>query len=684
MPNYATLLESGFPYVDVSRLVDADRRAPDPAYQAHRWWARRPPALLRAALLASVLPETTSLHDFWAAYGDEAHALQGMTVVDPFLGGGTTLVEGARLGATMRGQDVDPLAVLISEHQMEPPAAADVLTAGALLGAHLETTLGELWPLTSDPDGKRWRPLHYFSLATVTCPSCYEPGRLYRSLVIARSVGRAGAVVRDVEVTAFCPDCLALHRLAKGRKTLTCCSSRRQLTEATYSQTKYACRTCGKRSTHEQLQTGAAPRTVLAVEETPVTGPHSSPGDPETENRRRRIREPNAADMNALALGRRRIPSKPFGDRTSVPLAAGAKDRRPLSYGIHRVADLHTSRQIAYLTEALTWIETADLQPAVKRALRLAVSTTITCNNRLCGYATDYGRLSPLFSVRAFALPALTVELNPLNPTGGRGTLAAAVTRVAQSCVDDVKRNVIALASRSQASSAASLLDLSGHVRRELLHLTRERDGHLLTCTDSTADRVGSAVGAGDDDLADICMTDPPYFDFISYDALSQVFRVWLTGKRDLSGEPMLPFGEDPVTRFGTALGAALRNALKRCKKDALVAFTYKGGEAAWNAVGIALDEAKLRVTALWPVLADPHMGHHTHEGNCEYDVLVVARPIDTVDAIAQSEDDVRAIVATQLAALRSARSVLSADEMNLTLAMRMASTRRAVRSSGD
>jgi len=32
-----TYLEHAFPFVKVSRLVEADRRAPDPAYQAHRW-----------------------------------------------------------------------------------------------------------------------------------------------------------------------------------------------------------------------------------------------------------------------------------------------------------------------------------------------------------------------------------------------------------------------------------------------------------------------------------------------------------------------------------------------------------------------------------------------------------------------------------------------------------------------
>lgn len=677
----ATLLETAFPYVDVSRLVAADRRSPDPAYQAHRWWARRPPAILRAALLAAALPASTSTEDFWAAYRSEGRPLTGLAVVDPFLGGGTTLVEGARLGARMRGRDVDPLAVLLSEHQLAPPPASDVLAAGEMLGRHLDATIGDLWAVSVDSDGGRWHPLHYFSIATVTCPKCEEPGRLYRSLVIARSVGKAGAVVRDVEVTAFCPDCLALHHLGGDRKTLTCCSRRHRLDQATFSRTRYTCRECGQRSTHEQLQTGTAPRTVIAVEETPAPALESDLEQaPRSMGQRRRIREQRPSDAAALARAESLTPPERFRKQVSMPLVSGSNDRRPLSYGIRRVADLHTSRQIAYLTEALLWLESAGLEPAVQRALRLAVSTTITCNNRLCGYATDYGRLSPLFSVRAFSLPSLTVELNPLNPTGGRGTLSAAVARVAQSCDDEVRRHVIAEKGGK------------GAVRAEALHLPRVRQGHSLTCTDSTDESTEIAARhtdkltdeVGERDLADVCVTDPPYFDFIPYDTLSQVFRVWLTGHSQLAGSPLLPGETDPVAGFGTSLGVALRTALRECKPEALVAFTYKGGEAAWSAVGIALDEAKLSVTALWPVLADPHMGHHTHEGNCEYDVLVIARPFDAVQPAPQSDDDVRAAVTAQVGALRAVRAVSPADELNLTVATRMASTRRGTTSCED
>jgi len=66
---------------------------------------------------------------------------------------------------------------------------------------------------------------------------------------------------------------------------------------------------------------------------------------------------------------------------------------------------------------------------------------------------------------------------------------------------------------------------------------------------------------------------------------------------------------------------------LQRLKPGRPLAFTFhSAAPEAWKAIGIALDLVELRVTALWPVRNDGHMGHHTHAGNCEWDVVVVCR----------------------------------------------------------
>jgi adenine-specific DNA methylase len=139
---------------------------------------------------------------------------------------------------------------------------------------------------------------------------------------------------------------------------------------------------------------------------------------------------------------------------------------------------------------------------------------------------------------------------------------------------------------------------------------------------------------------ADLCVFDPPYFDYIAYNELSEFYRAWLDAPV-ASSEPLLPNGDDPGESFGLKLGVALSGALGRLTPGRPIAFTYHStNPEAWRAVAIALDEAKLRITGLFPVYSDGHMGHHSHPGNCEWDLVIVCRRI-TETAQATFTDDV-------------------------------------------
>ena len=71
----------------------------------HKWWARRCGSTFRAILKQFVAdPER---RDYYAPGG-----LEGKIVLDPMMGGGTTLHEAIRLGANVIGADIDPIPVV--------------------------------------------------------------------------------------------------------------------------------------------------------------------------------------------------------------------------------------------------------------------------------------------------------------------------------------------------------------------------------------------------------------------------------------------------------------------------------------------------------------------------------------------------------------------------------------------
>lgn len=71
----------------------------------HKWWARRCGSTFR--LILKHLVENEHQRDYYAPGG-----LEGKIILDPMMGGGTTLHEAIRLGANVIGADIDPIPVL--------------------------------------------------------------------------------------------------------------------------------------------------------------------------------------------------------------------------------------------------------------------------------------------------------------------------------------------------------------------------------------------------------------------------------------------------------------------------------------------------------------------------------------------------------------------------------------------
>lgn len=592
-----SLLEVGFPYPQVSAVARADRYSRDGVYAAHKWWARRPPSVIRALLLASTLPAGASSEEFWALYADDSAKLDGLHVGDPFMGGATTLVEAARLGATVTGIDVDPLAVLIAREELAElgDPAAFAKAADALL-AYMRDCCGDLYGIE---DGEP-EPLHYFYLRRVTCEDCGTESLMYRKPVLARDVGKKGGVVRRRGTEVFCPDCRGLRHLPEGRKGFRCCGRVHKLDSGTYSRAAHTCPGCGARRKHEHLKTGLLPRELIAVEET-VT------------NRRRRLRAPTAADLSLI--GAADEIAGDFIERAPVAELKGVDASRPVMYGLDTVAALFTGRQQVVFGSALAWIDSqGHLGAPILNRLKLAVSNALAANNLLCGYATDYGRLAALFSgVRSYAMPVLSVELNPLHESAGRGTLAATIRRVQRSLVAETRRHVYDPATDKIA---------------ERMFTARRASKHHVVC--QSADRSFPAkLGP-----CDVIVTDPPYFDFIAYSDLSLLYRAWLWpdgADGSLGGRPIYPVGDDPVAGFADRLGRAFAKAAGALRPGGSLTFTFHSTNPdAWRALAGALRKARLWVTAVFPVWTDAPAAAHGHPGNCEWDVVFACRPAGT------------------------------------------------------
>lgn len=127
MPTRA--IEESFPIIEINRLAVPERNAFKPIYQMHKWFARRSSSVFRAILLGCLKPAGTDIMAEF--YKDHTHDpdTNGKVVLDPFMGGGTTVVEALRLGCKVIGIDLNPVAWFIVKTEVEPVDLDELLAA---------------------------------------------------------------------------------------------------------------------------------------------------------------------------------------------------------------------------------------------------------------------------------------------------------------------------------------------------------------------------------------------------------------------------------------------------------------------------------------------------------------------------------------------------------------------------
>jgi len=113
-------IEEYFPIVEINRLAVPERNAFKPIYQMHKWFARRSSSVFRAILLGALKPAGTDImKEFYKDHTNDPDT-KGKVILDPFMGGGTTVVEALRLGCKVIGIDLNPVAWFIVKTEVEP------------------------------------------------------------------------------------------------------------------------------------------------------------------------------------------------------------------------------------------------------------------------------------------------------------------------------------------------------------------------------------------------------------------------------------------------------------------------------------------------------------------------------------------------------------------------------------
>lgn len=199
------LIERGFPIVQLNPLSVRERNAFKPIYKMHKWFARRSPSIFRAMVLAAALPFEDDqgnpidlMAEFYKGHGNDPRLRRAdgspLRVLDPFMGGGTTVVEALRLGLDATGIDYNPIAWFIVKGETARVNLDALDKAYNRVAGKVKNELVELYKTRCPLTGKDADIIYAFWVKQGVCidPACSHKTDLFRDYVIGRIQGDLG------------------------------------------------------------------------------------------------------------------------------------------------------------------------------------------------------------------------------------------------------------------------------------------------------------------------------------------------------------------------------------------------------------------------------------------------------------------------------------------------------------
>lgn len=569
-----------------------------PIIAVHKWFARRPGTLFRGLLLSE--------------YGDKplreaffsANDLKEISIADPFMGGGTPLIEANRIGCDVLGYDINPMAWWIVNREIEHLDLTAYRTAATSLMETLEEQIGDLYRTKCLKCGSDQAHVKYFLwVKQQECPHCRKTFDLFPGYLLSENRRHPLNVL-------LCPACGDLNEVRDRKNPGRCatCSSELHLAGPA-KRNKCACPHCGKIATYPDPDAGPPRHRMFAMEY------HCRACKPTHSGRF--FKRPGNAD---LARYEQAVTMLTADETRFVPddeILPGDETGRLLRWGYRRYREMFNQRQLLGL-ELSSRIITAESDERVRNALITNLSDLLRYQNMVCRYDTMALKSLDIFSVHGFPVGLVQCESNLLGIANGGGV----------SVGSGGWSNIIEKYIKAKQYCDTPFETRYDGVRKAQVPITGEWIG------DNRGDANGRTVrilcqSATETDLPpaslDGVFTDPPYFGNVQYAELMDFCYVWL---RRLAGEDIPAFAshttrnrdeltgnitmERGLEHFTEGLSAVFGNMARALKPGRPLAFTYHHNRLdAYHPVAVAILDAGLACTAALPCPAE--MGASIH-----------------------------------------------------------------------
>lgn len=604
----------------IAQLESYNRYHYRPIYSLHKWWARRPGSTFRILCLAGLTDKNTTKDDILrvdqkgAKYSgrylqSNSGEFNDKTILDPFAGGGTTLVEANRLGVQTLGYEINPVAWWIIKKSIDE---VDHVELQQEIEQVLEDVRDELMDLftTTDPEtGQDAEILYSFQSQRIKCVICEKEVNLFNDYILRKHMATRPAVV-------FCPneDCcdriIELDDKIPERVECPRCSTQFDPKDGNSSRGKFTCDNGHKHDIGEVLKRHNEKPTFdyYTIKYTTRTGEKKfKEVDEDDKQAIRKAEEMLDEEYDDLPLPTQKIPQ---GDKTS----------RLTTRGFEQFVDVFSARHLLTYGKLFNRVLAIE-DENIREFVLTGISNSLIRGSYLTKWDRTDNKPSDVFARQSYIPRTEPVEANPLNTEGN----VASVENFLERVVD----------AKEYCNNPFEKMNEDGDVVKYPVQNEKISEDCLQSLNCKTSEDLGV-----DDESVDLVITDPPYYDNVQYSELSEYFYVWLhqvlkdeyeqfRSKHTPSAREIV--ANSRVGKDEEFFVESLTNVFTECnrvlKDDGELIFTYHHNDnRAWNVILQSLVESGFTITGAYPVQSEMPVSVTIRDlENAEYDIIIFA-----------------------------------------------------------
>jgi putative DNA methylase len=598
----------------LSRLEVYNKHLFRPNTYLHKWWARRCGSTFRTILKQFAVDPTQ--RDYYAPGG-----LESKIVLDPMMGGGTTLHEAIRLGANVIGADIDPIPIIQARASLVDIELSDLQAAFDQFFEDLHNQVGQFFQ-TECPECDKTTDLQYMLHGLRKRCQCGEVVQIDSFLLRQETKRDFRICPNDWQIVTS--DCQAEPDQKKFPRLI--------------AKTETICAACGEK--YQELLDIPFFERYLPIAIIGTCDQHGL-----------FLRSPDTKDILRIHQADELRSTLDFGPLEDFAVQNGPKSGDLIRHAVLNYLDTFSSRQLLYLHRAIQSL--GKFERPVRLNLALLVSTSLEFNSMLCGYKGSAknrpGAIRHVFALHAYSFPYTAAENNPVNCRKSSGNLQQLfqdrIVRGRRWSTKPVERKI-------DPTGAVSMVEVPGEwdggieasSQADLAHGSHR---FWLIHGDSSRLPVG-------DNSVDFVITDPPYYDNVQYSDLAAFFRVWLAHllpdetnwHYDEQRSAVATKSEDGDTGFLTGLSGIFRECARVLKPNVgRLVFTFHHWDPkAWAELTIALQSARFRLMNVHVVFSENPVSVHINNLNAiQHDAILVLEtgdnaaiphwvPLDSID----------------------------------------------------